>query len=163
VALAALALSGCFTGHLFAYGRRRAEVETIRRVEGAAAGVLVGWDGRVSADDGTTLGRGTWWSSLREDGHEVAAAAPSKMSSTALPQCASDAETGCVEVVVEDGSDRALRVREGDRSYDVPLARLTRTWTAPWTYALLPAALVADVIAAPFFVVMTPAAWILGD
>jgi hypothetical protein len=163
VALAALALPGCFCGHVLAYGRRRAEPDVVRAVGRTASGIVVGWDGRVTDDDGRTLERGTWWSAVRDGGREIAAAgAPAGVA--ALPSCATTrADDPCAEVVADDAGDLVLRVQDRSGVHAMPLARLTRVWTAPWTYALMPVAVAADAIAMPFFIVMTPAAWLLGD
>jgi hypothetical protein len=164
VLLAALALPGCFSGHLLAHGRRRAEADAIRAVERMGTGIVVGWDGRVTDDYGRTLARGTWWSAVRDGGGEVAAVGAPAAGAVVLPTCAAArADAACAEVVVDDAGDLALRVRGPSGVYAVPLAGLTRVWTTPWTYALMPVAIAADTIAMPFFVVMTPAAWLLGD
>jgi hypothetical protein len=162
VALAALALPGCFCGHVLAYGRRRAEPDVVRAVGRTASGIVVGWDGRVTDDDGRTPERGTWWSrgARRRKGDRSGARAG-----------------GCGASELHDrprrrpvrggrrrrrGRPRAAGAGSVGRPCDA-LARLTRVWTAPWTYALMPVAVAADVIAMPFFIVMTPAAWLFGD
>jgi hypothetical protein len=82
----------------------------------------------------------------------------------ALPSCTTArTDDPCAEVVADDAGDLVLRVQDRSGVHGMPLARLTRVWTAPWTYALMPVAIAADALALPFFVVMTPAAWLFGD
>jgi hypothetical protein len=70
------------------------------------------------------------------------------------------------DVVNDDGVpygtvERTVRLR-GVR--EAPsLRELTRTWTEPWAYALVPPALVADTVVTPTLILMSPAVLVVGD
>jgi len=46
---------------------------------------------------------------------------------------------------------------------DVPLRKLTRTWTAAWVYPVLPLALAADAVVFPLLTALAPLVLIMGD
>jgi hypothetical protein len=69
------------------------------------------------------------------------------------------------EVTDDDG--HTLEIVERDArlppDHDLALQDLTRTWTAPWVYPLLPPALAADAVVFPTLTLLAPFVLIVGD
>jgi len=70
------------------------------------------------------------------------------------------------DVVDDDGVpcgtvERTVRLRGAQTAPS--LRDLTRTRTAPWAYALVPAALAADAVVTPTLILMSPAVLVVGD
>jgi hypothetical protein len=62
---------------------------------------------------------------------------------------------------VIDSLERTTRL-PGERN-QVALRDLTRTWTAPWVYPVLPLAIAADAVVFPLLTALAPIVIIVGD
>jgi hypothetical protein len=172
LALVALALAGCVTGHLFDRARRREYLGSVREAWIDGDRLVIGFEATVTDDDGHELGRVPRWAAvpLRD---LAATTVPPVEQLSARPR-------GGRPVTVWDGVGVApappfLRVVDGETAaplrlvVETPDSRtiageaLTVVRTAPWAYPLMPLTLVVDALVTLPLAVMAPAVLVFGD
>jgi hypothetical protein len=183
VAIAALATSGCMTGHLLDAGRRREEVVTYREAFVAGDRLVVGYRARVSDDDGDPLGERERWAAvalavLRGPSMPPVEACPvewldrppadGRVAALVPPDPAAPAPAGAgvrLEVERRDGRDTSVVLHDetGTAYARFYSGALTRIHTAAWAYPLLPLAVVADVVTNPPLLLISPAVIAVGE
>jgi hypothetical protein len=143
---------GCFTGHLVDTARRWEEPVAYEGAVVAGDRVVVAYTAVVSDENGRRLARGGRRAALALA--DLARREPSPAAYSVV-RLADDAPL--------DG--RPIGVADASPLGDVQLlsAVLTRTWTEPWVYPLVPFTLVADAVADPVLFFFAPAVIVPGD
>jgi hypothetical protein len=182
LAMLAVALPGCVTGHLLDAARRRERPLTITGATLDGDRVVVQYTAEITDDAGTRVGM-----------TPAAAAIPLRVLRAPVSPRADELVPGSgtvnavgtpvhvvrgapadgplcagplLEVVSEDGRDSALVWHDGPTGppgAPVPTAGLTRMRTAPWAWALAPAGLAVDAVLVPVLVFFAPAVMVLGE
>lgn len=173
-ALAAVlvATSGCVTGHLLDVGRRREYVASVREAWVDGDRLVIGYDARVTDDNGRTLGRTPRWIVVPLAGVTTPA--------TLRPEPLRSWDRSGRPVAVWDGTGtppappflRVTPAEDGDLllAYEEPAdpatlyaSALTQVWTTPWVYLLVPFTLAFDLVTTPPLVAMAPAVLVMGE
>jgi len=181
VALLALGIQGCLTGHLLDAARRREQPVAYREAFVDGDRLLLGYTALVTDDLGAPLAHrerraALALADLRRGDRTVDAFlvvrlpddAPLRGQPVALRAADAGGRDGSPFLAIERGAgDRPVLFvlhAPGDGPYQ-PFysAALTRTRTAVWVYPLLPLSLAVDVATDPVLLFFAPAVMVLGD
>lgn len=184
VALLAIALPGCVTGHLLDAARRRERPVAITGAALDGDGVVLRYDAEVTDDAGVPIGARTAAVAVPLETFRTATAlaaeavpwrrvaagrSPAGRSVPLIrgPDAPGTRPDGpALHVQAEDGRDTALVWRDAPGAAPggaVPTAAFTRIDTAPWVWPLLPGGLAIDVVVTPILVFFAPAVMVVGE
>ena len=175
-ALLAAATSGCLSGHLLDAARRWEAPQAIEQASVAGDRLVVRYRVLVTDDADEPRGARTVRAAVRlaslrsppppacleverEDD-----AGPLGGTPVTIARKGSPAPAPALEVASRDGRPVLLVLRTDESTYaPLPASALSRSWTAPWAYPLLPAALAIDAVGVPVLLLFAPAVILPGD
>jgi hypothetical protein len=184
LALLAIGLPGCVTGHLLDAARRREHPVAITAAGLEGDRLLVRYTAEVTDDTGDGVGTteaaaALPLSQLRTPASPAADAlapdwiAPARVARgepVVVARGTASRGDACagrtLEVIEKDGRDVALVWRDGGATppwAPVPIAALTRQRTAPWVWPLMPPAVAVDGVVGPILLFFVPAVMVVSE
>lgn len=172
---AALAASGCLSGHLLDAARRREVPAAVRAVSLDGDDLVVTVRTTTTTDLGRSVGRGLVRARVALGDLERPQPVDQLPVRFERPQGTLPGRPLLVLPVgappwprplvrLDQGDPPALRLRTEEREYAaLHLDALTRTRYAPWAWALMPAALAVDAVVVPPLLLFAPAIIAVGD